>query len=438
MAANGNLEQRLDGVQRRRLVVLGGGLVGMAAAEAAARLGGDRVRVELYEAAAVGHPGGASIDVNRVLRHAHGDEAHYTRWSIEAVGHWRDLEERSGRTLLLQSGMLWMVHADDRPFLHGGLERPLFGAGLSFLQASQRTMQALGLRCELLDGAEVRRRYPLYADPGLGTTLLDAEAGVLMARDSVIALRDLAVRQGVAVHEQMRAVRVRPTPGACAVEFADGSGVEADAVLLAVNGWTQELLLDLDARLGADRGAQADRARLGLHVTEQPVYHTVPRREVYEQFLPDRFPIAAFLNTRFNIFPATAGVVKVSCDDGSRLIGSPDDRRLAPAPYRDEMLAYLEQQVPALQGAAVVQERACFYDRSPDDDFILDQWDPDARLILACGFSRHGFKFGPLLGDRLARYCLTGHPTADLAHFRLSRFAHGAPPPDPAALPPGG
>jgi glycine/D-amino acid oxidase-like deaminating enzyme len=82
--------------------------------------------------------------------------------------------------------------------------------------------------------------------------------------------------------------------------------------------------------------------------------------------------------------------------------------------------------IPGLREATLIQERTCFYDCSPDGNFILDQWDENARLIVACGFSGHGFKFGPLIGQRLARFALTGHRPADLAPFGLARFAASA------------
>ena len=92
--------------------MLGGGLVGTATARAAARIGGDLVQVDLYEAATVGHEGGASIDVTRVFRHPYGDQAHYTRWTAEAVGLWRDLERECGRSLYQQTGAVWVANAD--------------------------------------------------------------------------------------------------------------------------------------------------------------------------------------------------------------------------------------------------------------------------------------------------------------------------------------
>ena len=59
-----------DRVKRRRIAVIGGGLMGTATAYAAARLGGTGVSVDLYEANTVGHEGGASIDSARLFRHA--------------------------------------------------------------------------------------------------------------------------------------------------------------------------------------------------------------------------------------------------------------------------------------------------------------------------------------------------------------------------------
>ena len=125
--------------------------------------------------------------------------------------------------------------------------------------------------------------------------------------------------------------------------------------------------------------------------------------------------------------PLFGGSVKVANDDPARNLGRPEERRLAADDYRQQLYDFLVGQLPALRGAAVMQERVCFYDRSPDGDFVLDQWDSRARLIVACGFSGHGFKFGPLTGARLARYALTGQRPADLAPFGLERFGARAP-----------
>jgi glycine/D-amino acid oxidase-like deaminating enzyme len=134
-----------------------------------------------------------------------------------------------------------------------------------------------------------------------------------------------------------------------------------------------------------------------------------------------------FANARVYGLPSYMGAVKVANDDPARLLDSPEDRRLAGALYREQLYGFLVRQLPALRGAALMQERVCFYDRSPDGDFIMDQWDEQARLLVACGFTGHGFKFGPLLGARLARYALGGRRPEDLGPFSFARFERAEP-----------
>src|SRR5207302_4098849 len=102
-----------DLLRRRRIVVIGGGLIGAATAYAAGRIGGPDVVVDLYEAHQIGHEGGASIDSTRLFRHAYGELSHYTRWAMETFPLWRDLEQQSSRTLYVQTGSVWAAHAEN-------------------------------------------------------------------------------------------------------------------------------------------------------------------------------------------------------------------------------------------------------------------------------------------------------------------------------------
>src|SRR5262245_35734998 len=100
-------------VRRRRIAIVGGGLMGTATAYAVARLGGANATVDLYEANQIGHEGGASIDSTRLFRHAYGEWSHYTRWAAETFPLWRDLERQSGRTIYVQTGSVWAANADE-------------------------------------------------------------------------------------------------------------------------------------------------------------------------------------------------------------------------------------------------------------------------------------------------------------------------------------
>jgi N-methyl-L-tryptophan oxidase len=392
-------------VTRRRIAVVGGGLMGVATAYAAARLGGSAVSVDLYEANQVGHEGGASIDSTRLFRHAYGEWSHYTRWAAETFPLWRDLERQSGRPLYVKSGSVWAAHADNAAIQSATARVFASEDPFAFIQNSQLALTALGLPNEVLDGAEYQRRFPQFASTGVVAAFLDVNSGVLFAREAVLALRDLGQRLGVSVHEAKRAVEVAPTPAACGVGFSDGTSIEADVVVLAINGWLTDVLPSAP-----------------LVVTEQLLHYLVPDPALAEEFEPGRMPFCSWASNGLWVFPSRNGAVKVGDNNPSRTLRHPTERRMPEPTYRERVLELALEQMPGLGNATLVQERACFYDYSPDGDFILDRWDEHARLIVACVFSGHGFKFGPLIGQRLAQFALSGHASADLAPFALSRL----------------
>jgi glycine/D-amino acid oxidase-like deaminating enzyme len=393
-------------VTRRRIAVVGGGLMGMATAYAAARLGGARVSVDVYEANQVGHEGGASIDSTRLFRHAYGEWSHYTRWAAETFPLWRDLERQSGRTLYVKTGSVWATHAGNSAIPSTAARVFAAEDPHAFVQSSQKALTELGLPNEVLDGAEYQRRFPQFANTGVVAAFLDINSGVLFAREVVLALRDVAQRLGVGVHEARRVLEVAPTPAGCGLRFTDGTSIEADVVVLAINGWLTDVLPGVP-----------------LAVTEQLLHYLVPDPAVAEEFEPAHMPFCSWASNGVWVFPSRNGAVKLGDNNPSRTLRHPTERRMPEPTYRERVLDLALEEMPGLRNATLVQERACFYDYSPDGDFILDRWDEHARLIVACGFSGHGFKFGPLIGQRLAQFALSGHAPTDLARFALSRLA---------------
>jgi glycine/D-amino acid oxidase-like deaminating enzyme len=384
--------------------------MGTATAFAAARIGGTGVTVDLYEAQQVGHEGAASIDNVRLFRHAYGSSSQYTAWAAETFPLWRELERQSGQTLYEQCGSVWAAHTEHGVAGPPSMERLFVSEDArGFIEASHSAMSALGLPSEILDGPGYQRRFPQFAETGVIAALYDINSGLLHARDAVLALAATSRRLGVAIHERKRAMDLTPGADGCGVSFADGTSIEADVVVLAVNGWVPDLLPGIP-----------------LVITEQLMHYVVPDPAVAAEFQPERMPFCTWASNGIWVFPAHGGAVKVGDNYPSRALRHPSERRMPELAVRERVLDLAIQQMPGLRSATLIQERSCFYDYSPDGDFILDQWDDNARLIVACGFSGHGFKFGPLVGQRLAQYALSGRRPADLAPFSLARLAASA------------
>jgi sarcosine oxidase len=97
-----------------------------------------------------------------------------------------------------------------------------------------------------------------------------------------------------------------------------------------------------------------------------------------------------------------------------------------PSSHRlDALRDHAVRLLPGLSGQ-VLGSALCRYTLTPDEDFVLDRWPDDPRIVIASPCSGHGFKFGALFGGALAALALGETPKIDLSRFRMDRFAKPA------------
>ena len=101
---------------------------------------------------------------------------------------------------------------------------------------------------------------------------------------------------------------------------------------------------------------------------------------------------------------------------------SPDTCDRMPDPeYIEHIRSFLHERIPDAAGEALFAQ-VCLYTETPDEDFIIDTHPDCANLVLAAGFSGHGFKFASLVGRILSEVGLEGTTNFDISPFRLARF----------------
>ena len=66
--------------------------------------------------------------------------------------------------------------------------------------------------------------------------------------------------------------------------------------------------------------------------------------------------------------------------------------------------------------------RICLYTNTPDKHFIIDQHPGHDRVFVATGFSGHGFKFQPVIGDILADLAISGTTELPIEFLGMHRF----------------
>ncbi len=73
--------------------------------------------------------------------------------------------------------------------------------------------------------------------------------------------------------------------------------------------------------------------------------------------------------------------------------------------------------------ASFLEAKACMYSLTPDEHFVVDRHPAHERLLLCGGFSGHGFKFAPVIGEIAADIALNGGTEHPIGFLSLQRFA---------------
>lgn len=361
------------------------------------QLSGRGARVLGIDPYGIGHDLGSSGGETRLIRKAYFEHPDYVPLLERAYANWRDLEHDTGAALLQQTGILYLG-ADDGDLIDG----------------SRRSAVAHGLALEPLDDADLARRFPGFRRPPDYVAMFEPEAGFLLSERCVRSHVTRALSRGATVAVAERLVSWQAEAGGVRVD-TDRNSYRAGALVLAVGSWTAACCPDLE---------------LALTVTRQPLFWIWPRDPA--AFRLGRLPCWAVqrndmpgLLYGFPLLPASFGAtpgVKLGHHHPGAALDPDAPRAPASRAELDRLLAALRGFLPDLDGAWS-GSMVCAYTMSPDGHFIVDRHPGHHNVVLAAGFSGHGFKFASVLGEALADLALTGASDLPIGFLGLGRGA---------------
>jgi sarcosine oxidase len=378
--------------------VIVAGLGGMGSA-AAYQLAGRGQRVLGLEKFSPAHDKGSSHGRSRIIRQAYFEGAEYVPLLLRAYELWEQLEEETGQELMTLMGGL-MIGREDGELVSG----------------SVKSADEHDLPYEMLNAAEIRRRFPAYAPGPETVALYEENAGFVRPEETVKAHLDRADSLGADLRFEEPVLSWEASESGVRVETPVDS-YEAERLVISPGAWAPQLLGDLD---------------LPLEVTRQVMFWYEPTGGL-EPFLPERFPIFIWEPDDGNMFygfPAQDDDrgVKAAFFRAGGVSTSPEtiDREV-----REEEIGflrgYLADHIPELAGRCL-DARACMYTNTPDEHFVISVYPENPRVVIACGFSGHGYKFCSVVGEILADLSIEGstpHPIDLFSPARLKADARG-------------
>ena len=384
------------------VVVIGLGAVGAATLLGLARQGVRAIGIDRF---APPHDRGSTHGESRITRLGVGEGHAYAALVARSHAIWRELEAESGESLLLQCGGLIMGPSGGGAQHHGKDD---------FVGRSIAVAVANGIAHEVLDAAEIGRRYPQLELQGDEQGYFEPSAGLVLPERCVAVQLRLAQQRGATVRTGETVLAITEGAGQVTVTTDQGT-VQASRAILAAGPW-------LPGLAGPAIAAQAAVFRQTLH------WFAVADPAAYA---PERFPVFIWIHGAtpedyFYGFPVLPGgtSLKVASERYAAPV-QPDamDRTVSAA---ESAAIHARHVAGRLRGVGALADRAaaCPYTVTTDSGFIVDLVPGMARVVAASACSGHGFKHSAGLGEQLAMLAASGAALPDaLAAFRLARFA---------------
>ncbi|WP_395453438.1 NAD(P)/FAD-dependent oxidoreductase (plasmid) [Azospirillum melinis] len=370
-----------------RVIVLGGGLIGSAAAFFLARRG---LSVTLLERNRVGT--GATVasfgNIRRTGRYLPQlPLAHRSR------ALWGEAERLLGRDVEFRAtGHLRLVFDED---------------GLADMRRYIADARPWGLELDELSPPEIRRRFPGLG-PGAIAASFSPQDGSGNPRLIAPAFADAARRLGAEIVEGCGPVDVSATASGFEATTHRGR-FTADCLLNAAGAWGATIA----ARFGESVPMAAYGPQMG--VTEPLPHRILPVVGMWSRAGGDGYLRQV---ERGNIvFGGGAERVPVALDPGHA--------RADPARLPGQLRA-LVRLLPALADVTVIRTWSGCEGYVADKLPVMGASATTPGLFHAFGFSGHGFQLGPGVGDVMAEIIATGHSETPLHDFRIGRFQTAA------------
>lgn len=375
------------------VVVIGGGVIGTSTAFHLARMGaGDVVLLERSQLAA------GATGMSSGLVRMHYDNALEAEIAFKSFETFRRFDEIVG---------------GDCGFTRTGFVRTVKPHNLVALRANVGMLQRLGVNTWLLSAAELYKTAPYLTTDDIPVVAYEPDSGYADPHLTTLGFAAAARRHGARIFQGVPVSGIEQHKGRVSGVQTPQGRIAAPVVVNAAGPW--------GALVAALAGVSLDLTVIHhqVAVVETPPEVPWPHLTIIDG------PHHNYLR------PESGRLTLVGGDHDDRPIGADQldtySTGLTPA-TRDRVLERLCARVPAMAKGGVRKGHAGIYANTSDRHALMGPAPGVEGFYCAVGFSGHGFKEAPVVGQAMAELILEGQArVVDITPLRLTRFQEGQP-----------
>lgn len=370
------------------VAIAGLGGIGSAIAAHCAGRGASVIGLERFGPA---HDRGSSHGKSRMIRQAYFEDPAYVPLVLRSYELWRELQRESALELLRITGVLSV-----------GTEQS------AIISGTQRAAAQHELGLEKWTRQETQRLYPglkLLPDE---IALFEPDGGVLDPEGAVYAHIKAAVARAAKLQFHTQIKHWEASNDDVSIQLVDGTEVRAKSLILSLGPWLKDVLEPLGVEIRVQRNVQ-------VWFSPASASYQAGR---FPAFLLDRAGLPAPLYG----FPDFGDGVKAAFHGwGDVTTAEQLDREVDMVRDVAPVTQAMEEWMSGAAGT-FREAKPCMYSLTADSHFVVDRHPAHSNVIVCGGFSGHGFKFAPVIGEIAAELALDGRSRHSIEFLSLNRF----------------
>jgi sarcosine oxidase len=376
-------------------IVIGVGTMGAPACYYLAKRGYKVLGIEQFD---ITHEFGSHAGQSRIIRKAYFEHPAYVPLLNRAYENWKKIEEESGEQVYYQTGVVYFGQPD-RSILHG----------------VKLSADLYHIDVENVNDTDSKKRFSPFNIPNSFKTVFEPEAGFITPEKAIKLYAGQAVKHGAEIHPFEKVIDWKKTGDSIVVNTTKNS-YQCNKLIITSGAWSGNMIPRISGK---------------IEVTRQFVAWIKPKN--WDDYTLNNFPCWLIDDDErpgcyygFPILPpdkfGEPHGLKIACHYPGSVTDVDKVNRQNTEEDIENIRYALDKYLPGTFNG-MVTTKTCLYASLPDENFIIDKLPGfEKNVVVACGFSGHGFKFASVVGEVLADLAIDGATQQPIEFLNARRF----------------